>query len=118
MERTIQLSKTYQVGSIEFDAIRIKEPTYFDVYVTGLGKPFETIGNSQFRVVIPEAIAAYAGQLVTSPPADCLREISAADAMRLEEAIFDFFTVPAVKPASQENGSSSEQASMQPSSAE
>jgi hypothetical protein len=116
MEKTIELSREYAIGGLKFKTVTLREPTYFDVYMAGLGKPFEwqfTPAGSPMRVVIPEVVAGYVSRIALSPPADCIREISAFDAVKLEDAICGFFTEPVKTPDSPQSTSSSLQDLMQ-----
>ena len=91
---TVKLSKSYAVHDIVFDAVELREPTYKDIYMSGLGLPFDWQvgqGGNMVRIVYPDMVDAYIRRLARSPSAENLAELSAIDAARLVAALFDFF---------------------------
>jgi hypothetical protein len=100
MIKTIELTKTYIVHGKPFKSVKLREPTYADVYIDELGMPFEwqfTTGGTPMRIVFPKVIDNYVQRLAVEPTAESLTELSAIDAIKLEEAVCGFFTDTAAK---------------------
>lgn len=94
---TIKLSRRYEApGAEPFDTITLREPTYNDLFMSGLGKPFDfqMAKGQPVRVLYPEVVDQYAQRLVKSPDFGHIGQIAAIDALKLEAAICDFFREP------------------------
>lgn len=93
----VQLSRSYTAHKQVFDTVELREPTYRDIYMSGLGMPFEwqraAAGNS-IRIEYPEIIDAYVTRLAIAPTAENLGGLSAIDSRKVVDALFDFFMEP------------------------
>ena len=94
-EEQIPLSRSYPLPDGQpFDSITLREPTYAEMFMSGLGKPEEwqpTGRGTAARVVYPEVIDAYLKRIVVSPGYEYIHQISARDAVKLERAVCGFF---------------------------
>ena len=117
-DKTVKLSKSYTVNGTTFDTIVLREPTYNDIFVGGLGYPREIQPSKGGATVViyPEVVDAYAQRLVNAPGYEFIGGIGAADAKTLQEAICGFFTVPAISTRSATSLSSSSGGKSAPSS--
>ena len=104
----VQLSKAYTAadGRI-FDKITLREPTYKDVFMDGLGQPreWQPVPGGSALITYPERIDAYAQRLIQSPGYEFISGLTALDALRLEEKICGFFTEPKARETSETNSS-------------
>lgn len=105
---TVKLSKSYAVHNITFDTVELREPTYKDIYISGLGLPFDwqKSGGNMVRIEYPEVIDAYIRRLATAPTAEHLDGLSAIDAGRLVSALFGFFFEAPKKPPTDSSSAS------------
>lgn len=89
----VKLSRSYTVHAETFDTVELREPTYKDIYMSGLGLPFDwqKSGGNMVRIEYPEVIDAYVRRLAMAPTAENLTELSAVDSKRIVSALFDFF---------------------------
>ena len=90
----VKLSKSYIVHDVVFDTVELREPTYKDIYMSGLGLPFDWQlgqGGNMVRIVYPSIVDTYIRRLAKAPSAENLAELSAIDTARLVAALFDFF---------------------------
>jgi hypothetical protein len=106
----VPLSRSYSLpDGGKFDAVELREPTYADRHMSGLGAPFDWQPNGkggQLLIVYPSVVDAYLQRIVVAPGYEHLGAISAVDAGRLEAALIDFFRdAPTAKPS--QTGSSS-----------
>lgn len=94
-EHVVILSRRYEVpGGQPFDSVVLREPTYADVYMSGLGRPEEWQpgrGGSPVRIVFPEVVDAYLRKITVRPGYECLSELAAVDGVKLEREICGFF---------------------------
>ncbi len=96
-EHIVKLSRRYEVpGSEPFDSVVLREPTYADVFMSGLGLPEEWQPNGQgggMLVTYPSTIDAYLQRLVKvgSPGYENLAIISALDGKKLADKVLGFF---------------------------
>lgn len=120
-DTSVPLTKRYdQPGAVPFDRILLREPTYEDIYPSGLGMPMEVQPGpqgSRMVVAYPVTIDAYLQRLVVSPGYDAVRMLGAIDAIRLERAVCGFF-MDAADSTSPQNSSSSASDGTQPASSE
>ena len=94
---TIKLSRRYEVpGAEPFDSITLREATYNDLFLSGLGKPFDfqVAKGIPVRVAYPEIVDQYVMRLIKTPDYQSIGQIAAIDALKLEAAICDFFREP------------------------
>lgn len=92
----VKLSRTYTGGaeSKAFDSITLREPTFADTHMSGLGKPQELQPGprgTNMLVSYPDVVDAYAQRLIVEPGYEYISGISALDALALERAICGFF---------------------------
>jgi hypothetical protein len=93
--KVVTLSRSYEPpGVVPFKAVELREPTYADRYMSGLGIPQEWQPNGQGGGVLmtyPDVVDAYLQRLIVSPGYEHIATISALDGGRLEAAVIDFF---------------------------
>ena len=120
-DTTVTLSKRYEKpGSVPFDKIVLREPTYEDIFPSGLGMPMEVQPGphgSRMVVAYPVTVDAYLQKLAVSPGYDAVRLVGALDAIRLERAVCGFF-MDAADSSSPQTSSSSVSDGTQPASSE
>ncbi|OLP56824.1 hypothetical protein BJF92_12190 [Rhizobium rhizosphaerae] len=108
--KEVILSRRYEVpGVAPFDRVTLREPTYADRYMSGLGLPQEWQPNGRgggMVVTYPEVVDAYLQRLIVSPGYEHISGISATDGGRLEAALAGFFLEPTGSTASPTNLSS------------
>tara|TARA_R110002020_G_scaffold471284_1_gene698223 strand:- start:17974 stop:18324 length:351 start_codon:yes stop_codon:yes gene_type:complete len=93
----VKLTKSYTVHDKIFDVVTLREPTYKEVFMDGLGQPREwqpTRNEAPVLVVFPETVDAYLQRITVSPGYEFLSGLSALDALRLQKAVCDFFQEP------------------------
>lgn len=102
----VKLSRRYEVpGAEPFDSITLREPTYQDVFMDGLGFPREAQPNGHggmMLITLTSTIDAYAQRLIVKPGYEAIAGLSAVDARRVQDAITDFFLEPATATTSPE----------------
>ncbi|SIP89835.1 hypothetical protein SAMN05880590_10175 [Rhizobium sp. RU35A] len=90
----VRLSRTYTSPEGNFDSLDLREPTYRDRHMDGIGAPAEwqmlQTGAPMF-VVHPATVDAYVQRLLVAPKYEFIGSISASDAGRLEQAVLAFF---------------------------
>jgi hypothetical protein len=93
---TVKLSRQYHAHDKVFDSVTLREPTYTDSHVDGLGLPSEWQRGPSGPVlyVFHTVVASYIERLAVEPTSECLTQIAVIDAVRLERAVLDFFTEP------------------------
>lgn len=110
VDAVVKLSRRYEVpGEAPFDQVVLREPTYHDIYPSGLGMPMEVQPGPQgSRIVVayPVTIDAYLQRLAVSPSYGALSRLSAIDGMRLEKAVCGFFMDAADSTSPQTSSSS------------
>ncbi|MEO2038041.1 MAG: phage tail assembly protein, partial [Martelella sp.] len=91
---TVKLSKSYTVNGTTFDTVELREPTYKDIYMDGLGKPFEwqTTPNGPVLLKLATVVDSYLQRLIKAPGYEFIHGLNAADSDRLEQAVIGFFT--------------------------
>lgn len=94
--KTITLSREYDDGfENKFSHVKLREPTYKDIFMSGLGRPFEWQpgSNSAIYIAFPDVVAKYVERLLVSPDQyPAIGQLGADDSLRLERAIVGFFT--------------------------
>jgi hypothetical protein len=93
---TVKLSRQYRAHDKVFDSVTLREPTYSDSHIDGLGVPAEWQRGPSGPVlyVFHTVVASYIERLAIEPTSECLTQIAVVDAMRLEKAVRDFFIEP------------------------
>lgn len=121
-QKTVKLSQRYEPpGERPFDSITLREPTYQDIIMSGLGFPQELQPNGHGGTMVVTyypVVDAYAQRLVVSPEYKDLAGLSFADTNDLQDAICGFFRQAALKTSSAPptNSSSGSDGTQQPSS--
>ncbi len=98
MTTTVTLSRTYTANDKTFSTIDIREPTYADVFMSGIGAPRDiqpVAGGGIAFLSYPERFDQYLQRLIVSPGYEYISGVAAIDALKLEEAVYDFFRDPA-----------------------
>lgn len=115
----VQLSRSYTAHKQVFDTVELREPTYRDIYISGLGMPFDwqpSPSGQMIRIEYPDVIDAYVTLLATAPTAECLGQLSAIDSRKVVNALFDFFIeTPKTPDAPPTNSSSGSDGTPEPS---
>ncbi|MFN3321489.1 MAG: hypothetical protein ACK43M_22395 [Allorhizobium sp.] len=78
---TIKLSRRYEVpGAEPFDSITLREANYNDLFLSGLGKPFDfqVAKGIPVRVAYPEIVDQYVMRLIKSPDYSSIGQIAAS----------------------------------------
>lgn len=94
---TVELSQKYQGHDGFFDRVVLREPTYKEIFIDGLGRPQEWQMGAPGKAMLltfPDVIDAYVQRLAVEPEAEMLAGLSAVDCMRLEKAVCGFFQEP------------------------
>lgn len=116
---TVKLSQQY-VGHAPFSEVVLREPTYKEIYIDGLGEPQQWQpgpGGQPVLITLPDVINAYVERLAIAPTADNLGQLNARDSMALARAVIRFFQEEPERKTSP-TGSSSSSAGTQDTSAE
>jgi hypothetical protein len=95
--KTVTLSRKYTAFDKTFDTVRLREPTYKDMYVSGLGAPEElqpTPGGGYILLTNYEVISRYIDRLAVEPTSEHLDGLSATDGTRIAKAVSAFFREP------------------------
>lgn len=94
MPKIITLEKPYTAGPKTFNTITLREPTYVDIYMEGIGEPQELQPGPNGKPMIvtyPSAIDAYLAKLIVEPGYEYISGLSVADSKKLAETVIDFF---------------------------
>jgi hypothetical protein len=100
----VDLSESYTAHGKSFKTVTLRRPVYREIYQDGLGRPQELQpGPNGKPMVLTYAgtVDAYLQKLIIEPGYECIGELSAIDAMKLEVAVCDFFrdrTAPKTPP--------------------
>lgn len=93
--KIVALTRRYEDGfGGTYSEIRLREPTYRDIFVSGLGRPFEWQPGKEGAIYVsfPDVVAKYVERLLVAPDQHAaIGGISAADSLRLERAVNGFF---------------------------
>ena len=98
MTKTVTLSRSYTSNDKTFSTVELREPTYADVFMSGIGVPRDiqpVAGGGMAFLSYPERFDQYLQRLVVSPGYEHISGVAAIDALKLEEAVYDFFREPA-----------------------
>ncbi|RAX42401.1 hypothetical protein [Rhizobium tropici] len=117
MTTPVPLSRKYKAHDKTFNEVVLRLPTYKEIFMDGLGKPFEfqMTASGPIQVTYPEVIDGYLQQIVIEPGYEYIAGLEPPDAMALERAVCDFFRISTASKRSR-TGSSSRPASTQKSS--
>jgi hypothetical protein len=100
-DKIVPLSRRYEVpGEEPFDSITLREPTYQDIVMDGLGYPQELQPNGHggsMIVTYYSVVDAYAQRLIKAPQYGAVSRLSVEDTRTVEEAICGFFLTRAPK---------------------
>jgi len=94
---TVELSQKYQGHDGFFDRVVLREPTYKEIFVDGLGRPQEWQMGAPGKAMLltfPDVVDAYVQRLAVEPEAEMLLGLGAVDCLRLEKAVCGFFQEP------------------------
>ncbi len=94
-EKIVELSRKYEVPGIEpFDKVRLRAPTYREIFINGIGEPREVhiVAGQPMVVTHYEAIDGHLRNVCLSPSYDALAALEAHDAIEVANAVCDFFT--------------------------
>lgn len=98
MTKTVTLSRSYTADDKKFSTVELREPTYADVFMSGIGVPRDiqpVAGGGMAFLSYPERFDQYLQRLIVSPGYEYISGVAAIDALKLEEAVYDFFREPA-----------------------
>ncbi|WP_319517239.1 phage tail assembly protein [uncultured Martelella sp.] len=118
-DKTVNLSKSYTVNGTTFDTIVLREPTYSDVFPTNLGEPFDfqpAKGGGVVRLIYTDVVDEYLKRLITAPGYEFIHTLTAADSLKLQDAVCGFFTESAESIKPRTSSSSDSDAHSTPSS--
>jgi hypothetical protein len=92
---SVKLTKAYTSGAepVTFDQVDLREPTYNEIFVVGIGEPRElqpVPGGAAF-LVYPERVDQYLQRICVSPGYEYLHVLNAVDSLRLQNAVCGFF---------------------------
>ncbi len=97
--KTVKLSKRYEPpGETPFDHITLREPSYQDIVMSGLGFPQEGQPNGQGGVVIMTfwpVIDDYVRRLIVAPEYKDIASLNFVDTKALQDAVCGFFLTAA-----------------------
>lgn len=116
----VKLSRRYQAHGDPFDSVTLREPTYKDIFMDGLGEPQQWQrgpNNIPVLITLPDVVDGYVQKLAINPTADELTMLGTRDALALQKAVLDFFREPP-SPVTSQTGSSSGLDGTQPASSE
>ncbi|WP_176083119.1 hypothetical protein [Martelella sp. HB161492] len=94
-EITVPLSKSYPAGDKTFAKVVLREPTYADIYMSGLGEPVEwqpAKGGGVVQLVYWETIDQYLQRLIVEPGYEHIAKLSAQDSKKLKRGVIGFFS--------------------------
>ncbi|MBB3979100.1 hypothetical protein GGQ64_004336 [Rhizobium azooxidifex] len=90
----VPLSRSYTGHAGKFSTVELREPTYKEIYIDGLGEPQQwQPGPSGQAVLItlPDVINQYVDQLAVAPTSEDLGQLNARDSRALARAVIGFF---------------------------
>jgi hypothetical protein len=93
-EIKVPLSKDYQSHDKAFNEIVLREPTYTEICMEGLGRPQEwqrMADGSAMLITYPAVVDGYLKKIVVSPGYENITALSAKDTIKLQEAVCSFF---------------------------
>ncbi|WFS01592.1 phage tail assembly protein [Rhizobium tumorigenes] len=92
-QTVVKLSKPYTVHETTFSEIALREPTYREIFMEGMGHPVEWQGTpaAPMMVTYPDVVDGYVRKLIVSPGYEMITGLSSVDALKLERAVCNFF---------------------------
>lgn len=112
---TVPLSRSYEGHDGKFLSVELREPTYKEIYIDGLGEPqqWQPGTNGQpILITLPDVINEYVERLAVNPTAENLAQLNAKDSRALARAVIGFFQ-DAPAPTKSPTSSSSDSAGTQ-----
>ncbi len=95
-DKSVPMSKTYEVHGVVFSSIGVREPTGVEYWSIGPIAEWQPTENGNVMVVHRDALKSYADRLVEAPAGTTspaiLAVLSLADSLRIESAVKGFFT--------------------------
>lgn len=107
----VPLSRSYQGHGGSFTSIELREPTYTDIYIDGLGEPQQWQpgpNGTPVLITLPDVVNAYVDRLAINPTSESLAELNAKDSRALARKVIGFFRddpAPTKSPTSLSSGS-------------
>ncbi|MBB3608670.1 hypothetical protein [Rhizobium sp. BK602] len=95
-QTVVPLSKSYTAHDKTFGKITLREPTYKEIYMDGLGKPqdWQPTGNGRaVLLTFPEVVDAYLQKIIVEPGYECISQLNPVDSLALEREVCGFFLV-------------------------
>lgn len=88
----VPLSQSYKAHGAEFSSVSLRAPKLKDLMA--VGEPYEIQIIKGDRIVIEhlDRLDAYLSRLAVLPTAESLSELELSDAMKVKEAVSDFFS--------------------------
>lgn len=106
----VPLSKSYEGHDGSFSSIELREPTYTDIFIDGLGEPQQwqpgPAGGQPVLITLPDVINAYVDRLAIKPTAENLTGLNARDSLALAAKVKGFFVVEPERKTSSTSSSS------------
>lgn len=92
-EIKVPLSKEYTAHEKTFNEIILREPTYVEITMKGLGRPqeWQRTDTGHMLVTYPSVIDAYIKEILVSPGYEMISGLGTHDAIKLQDAVCDFF---------------------------
>lgn len=90
----VPLSKSYDGHGGPFTSIELREPTYKDIYIDGLGEPQQWQpgpNGTGVLITLPDVVNAYVDRLAINPTSESLAELNAKDSRALARRVIGFF---------------------------
>jgi hypothetical protein len=101
----LPLSRSYEGHDGPFSSIELREPTYADIFIDGLGEPQQwqpgPAGGQPVLITLPDVINAYVDRLAIKPTAENLTGLNARDSLALAAKVKGFFMVEPEQKTSQ-----------------
>lgn len=108
VDKVVTLSRTYPAGGKSFNSVTLREPTYNEIFMSGIGEPqeWQPVPGGHALLTYPERIDAYMHRLVIDPGYEHLSGLGTIDAIRLKDAVCGFFIADPTRSNSQTSSSS------------
>ncbi|MBP2560850.1 hypothetical protein J2857_003619 [Neorhizobium galegae] len=117
VDKVVTLTRTYSAGGATFSSVTLREPTYNEIFMSGIGEPqeWQPVPGGQALLTYPERVDAYMQILVRQPGYEYLSGLGTIDAIRLKAAVCDFFIGDPMRSSSQTSSSSASDGALQTS---
>lgn len=102
-DRDIPLSRKYEFpGIAPFDVVKLRAPTYREIFIDGIGEPREVhvVAGQPMVVTHYEAIDRHLMNVCIFPSYDALSVLEAHDAVEVANKLCDFFLKQEASPKS------------------